>query len=579
MMSQLSILILAATLGQVPAESGWLNSVPPDADVVLRVRGLVAAKGDLVAMLKAMSPALAEQAEPALEQGVATAKAQIGEPLVTEPFFILLRGVPPEGQGPPPFAVMVKSSNYEALLKSVSGGKDPEIKHLAAGYDSFNGPDGETWYAAKGDGTIAFGGDKTLIGGCSKPGSKALGKTLSPGLQRKFLAGDVGVYVNVDILATRYAEPIARAEQALLATFDTIGPQVGAGMVESIKSIYRKMFESIKEADGFALSVDFSGEGLDVSGALTLKADSKAVKEIARIQTSPADQLAKLPVDSSYYIYMNLNADLFRSLQMMSLQMLSPGGKASPELEATIAKERGQIETISSMSIGDGIKSFQVSTLSDPKSFVTAYEGMMKLMQRADSPFNFFKEIKTTPNAETLKGFSFTRIEMTLDYDKFAKLQPNNPAAVATLKAMYGGDKITTWLGVGDTQMIQVSAPSWADAKSQIDGYFKGDGSIGATTGFKATRARLPKEASVLGLMSAQGFVRQLTAQFSTMAPNALKQPPADMPKEPVFLGFSLAPKAPNSLEFQMFVPSAVGPVIEKGLVPVVSSLRPPGNP
>ncbi len=112
MMSHLSILILSATLGQAPAESGWLDSVPHDADIVLRIRGLDASKNHIVAMLKAMSPALAAQAEPALEHGVALAKVQASEQAATEPLFILLRGMPAAGPGLPPFAVMVKSSNY-----------------------------------------------------------------------------------------------------------------------------------------------------------------------------------------------------------------------------------------------------------------------------------------------------------------------------------------------------------------------------------------------------------------------------------------------------------------------------------
>jgi hypothetical protein len=578
-MSHLSILFLAATLGQAPAESGWLNSIPPDADVVVRVRGLVPAKTDLVAMLKAMSPALGAQAEPALEQAVAAAKAQSNEQAVTEPFCMLLRAVAPENPGAPPFAVIVKSTNYEGVLKSIAPGNEPAIKHLDAGYDSFNGPGGDTWFAFKGEGTVGFGPDKILIAGYAKPGDKALGQTLSPALKKQFLGGDIGIYVNIKVLTGRYAEQIVQAKQGLLAVFDQLGAQMGAGMVDIMKSMYGGMFDSIKEADVLALSLDFGAEGLGVDGLLTVKADSKAVKSIAGIQTSDAATLGKLPADSAYYIYMNLDAKTFQSFQVMALQMMSPGGKVSPELEATIAKERGRIETIASVSLGNGIKTFDITNLSDPKSFVEAFNGTMKLMQAADSPMNFYKEFKSTPNAETYKGFTFTRIEMTFDFDKLAKLMPNNPGAAAGMKMMYGGDKMTTWLGVSETQMIKANAATWSDAKAQIDSFYKGEDGIGATAGFKATRAKLPKEANMLALVSAQGFVRQLTAQMSMMMPNAPKQPPGEMPKEPALIGVSLSPAGSNGFEFHLVVPSAVGPVFEKGLVPVISSLKPPGNP
>ena len=38
---------------------------------------------------------------------------------------------------------------------------------------------------------------------------------------------------------------------------------------------------------------------------------------------------------------------------------------------------------------------------------------------------------------------------MTTDYDKFAELQPANPSAAATAKAMFGGDTITRGLEAG----------------------------------------------------------------------------------------------------------------------------------
>ena len=48
------------SLGQSPApvaaDAGWLKAVPADVDVAVRVRGVDAARADLMAMLKAMSP-------------------------------------------------------------------------------------------------------------------------------------------------------------------------------------------------------------------------------------------------------------------------------------------------------------------------------------------------------------------------------------------------------------------------------------------------------------------------------------------------------------------------------------------
>jgi hypothetical protein len=583
MMSCVSILMLATTLGQVPTDPDWLNRVPPEADLVVRVRGLVAVKDDLTTMLRAMSPKLAATAEPMLEQGIAMAKTEAGLVVASEPLYLMLRGVPGEKPGSPPFAIIVKSSNYEETLKSIAGGEDPAIRTLDAGYDSFKSSGGQTWYASRGAGSVAFGPDKILIDGYRKQGERSLGTTIPPNLRKKFLARDIGVYVNVHGLMTRYAEPIAKGEQDYLAMLDKMGAPLGAGTANFFKSSYGKVFELIKDVDLVAMSLEFSADGYEESDIVTFKADSKSARAIARAETSDAVQLGRLAVDSSYYAYMNLDAETFKSIQIMSMQMYSPGGKVSPELEAAIGKERGRIEMIGAASMGDGIRSFQIANLTDPNAVLDAYVASVKLMNKADSPLNFVKEIKTVPNAEAYRGFSFTQIEMTIDFDKFAKLEPKNPAAgtaaIDTMKAMYGGDKITTWIGVGETQMIQVMAPNWSEARTRIDGYLQGDNHLGTTAGYKVTRSRLPEKVSFLALISAQGFVRQVAAELAATAPHALQISPSDMPKAPVLIGFSVAPAGPNSVGFQLFVPSSVGPVIEKGLVPVISSLQPPAKP
>ena len=370
-----------------------------------------------------------------------------------------------------------------------------------------------------------------------------------------------------------------KAEQGFFAFIDKAGQQMGAGMADLLRSIYGGIFASIKEADGLAFSFDFNLEGMGLSGVLIVKADSKFINVISRTRTGDAAQLAKFPADSSQYIYTNLDAGTSRDLQLMTLRMIIPGGRTSREFESAIAKEVGLVESNASMSIGGGCKIFQVANFTDPQDYVTAYVHMMKLIQGADGPLNFYKEIKSTLDAETYGGFSYTRVDAPMDFDRFAKLQPGNPAFVESMKALYGADKMTTWMGVGDKQIIQLVAPTWTEASSQIDTYDKGEDCVGTTSGFKATRARLPKQASVIVLMSAQGYARQLASQLSTMIPNAAKQPPTEMSKDPAFIGFSLAPAGADAIEFQLIVPSAVGPVFEKGLGPVFSSPRPAVKP
>src|SRR4051794_29197859 len=90
MVASLLTTVLAAALAQGPAESAWLKNVPSDVDAVVRVKGLEAAKNDLVGMIQAMSPTLAEQAKPALDEMVTQLAGQYGKVATTSPFVVML---------------------------------------------------------------------------------------------------------------------------------------------------------------------------------------------------------------------------------------------------------------------------------------------------------------------------------------------------------------------------------------------------------------------------------------------------------------------------------------------------------
>ncbi len=346
-------------------------------------------------------------------------------------------------------------------------------------------------------------------------------------------------------------------------------------MMEMAKSMYGGLFDSIKEADALAFHLDFAAEGLAVVGDLTVKADSAVSRRIAGARSGDGAAMARLPADAAFFVSMNLDAKTFEAFQKMGMGMMSAGGKPTPELEAAMASQRavGRVEMVSAMTIANGMKAFNLMTVADPKAFLASNVAMMNALKGSDSPVNVYKDVTVTPEAETYSGFTFTRIEMTVDPDKVAKLTAGNPASAGAMKAMFGGDKILSWYGVNATQMLQIVAPSWDAAKAKIDSYFKGGGNtLGATAGYRSIRPKLADQANVLFLMSIQGFIRQMAAQFSAKVPD-------DLPKEPAFIGGSLTTTPPTGFEFHFVVPSAVGPVFEKGFVPMIQNLQPRPNP
>jgi hypothetical protein len=555
------MLLVAAALGQAPEARGLLDAVPAEADVVVYTRGLAPVRDDLVAMLKAMSPALAAQAEPGLDGFVTQGRAQLGD-LIGSPFAVAVRAAQPDAPGQYPVLIVLKAPDYDALVKAVAADKDVKLKH-EDGFDSFVNAQGQTWYIGKAGDVVGIGPDKPLFTSFLKAGGKKLAAALSPALRGRLTGGDVGLYVNVAALSARYSEEIVQAKQAMIAGLAQAAQQQPgtATVMDMAKSMYAGLFDSIKEADALALKFDFSAEGATIDGDLTIKADSAAGKFTAGAKSGDATGLDRLPADASFYVYMNVDAKSFESFQKLGIGMFTPGGKPTPELEAALAKQRdmGRVESVSAVTMTNGMRMFNLYKVSNPAALLAASEATMKAMKNSDSPLNFYKDVTVTRDAETYGGFTFTRTEMVVDPEKLEKFTTGNPAQAAQMKAMLGGGKITSWFGLKEGQMLQITAPSWEQAKAQIDAYEKGEGHVGASPGFAAARAKLPKDVNLLMLMSAQGFVRQIAAQLGAGAPT-------DLPKEPALIGLSLTTTPGTGFEFRVVVPSSVGAVFEKGM-------------
>ena len=584
MLVPLSMWVLAASLGQSPAatEAGWLKAVPADIDVAIRCRGVDATRADLIAMLKIMSPALAERAEQGLTGPLAQFRKKFGEPAGRTPWVALIRLPAADGEGKTTFAILVQGVDYPGVLKAMEGGKDVELKHQEGGYDAFKAPSGEPAYAVKGPGFVAFGPDPALIGAIARPGGKTLAKTLTPDLTRQFLAGDVGVYVRAGALVARYAEPIDQARQAFMGLLDQAGQQAGnAGAMNTAKEIYGALFDSLKDAEALTISVDVAAEGLSLASVLTVKPDSTLAKAAAGAATGTGADLSALPPDSSFYMYMNMDATTVDWLQGMSIRMMNPGGKPTPEQAKAQALlgELGRVETIGGLTFSGGMRGINVMHVSDPKKYIAAGLANLQSLKGGDGLSGVYKDLKIESDIETYRGFTFSHIAATIDFEKLMQFSPNNPAAATAMKSMFGGETLNSWLGTDGKQVVQVTAPSWADVKAQVDTYLKGTAGIGTAPGFKYVRSHLPEQASLLALISGQGLVRMFASQLAATLNNPDLKAPTDLPREPVFLGVSLTPSRPSGYEFHLVVPSQLGPIFEKGLVPIFQSIKPPGNP
>jgi len=562
---------MAAALGQAPgAESAWLKSVPADVAVVVRVKALETARGDLMKMLEAMSGNAAALAGPQIEQGLQIMAAQYGKPATEHPFFTIMR-LPKDGAPMPPWAVLVESNNYEAVLKSISKKDDLKPKSLG-GYDSFDGPDGATWYSAKGAGFVAFGQDEALIKSVTKP-EAALSEKISADLRNSLLGGDLGVYVNIAAIQTQYAEQIEQGRQMFMGLLDQAGAQMGGNMQESIKSMYGKMFDAIKVGDALAFSLDFAPEGFALSGLTTVKADSAATRRLAAAGAGSGEMLGKLPADSMAFAYMNMNPEAMEAMQRLGMSLVTGEPNPSPALQKALAlqREAGITETYSASTGGmaAGMHNFTISLAKDPQK---AFDALVQTAQAMKTGKGMVKDVVITPNALSHRGFKFTAAKTTFDLEKM--VTPGAPGGVEGMKKMLGGsDTVTAYYGTDGKTVLTVTAKSPDDAKRIVDEALGGQNGIGKAPNFEAIRARFPKQVGTLILVNAQAMVKQMAAQLSATLGKADLQVPADLPKEPALFGGSIT-GSPKGFQFQFVVPSNVGPVIEKGFVPLIQGLQ-----
>jgi hypothetical protein len=557
-----------------PAESSWLEVVPADVDALVRVRGAESVKNDLAKMLDAMSPTLADIAKPALEAGLTSFAGQYGEAATKGPFVVLMR-LPKEDGELPPYAVIVKSDNYGGVQKSVAGGG--EVKPVSKGaYDEINGPENKKLYTYKGKGFVAFGESESLVGAIARPKSVA-SSSWNADLKSRFFRGDLGIYVSLASIQKRFGPQIDAARQQFLGAIEQ-APVGNDKMRDSIKSLYAGMFDAIKVADALVLSFDFDASGLTLAGEVTVKADSPRGQRPSEPQPVRGELITKLPSDNSTFMDLDLNPDELIHLKRLGMMFVfGSSGKGSPEIEKALdqAMKACDGEIASAISYADGYRAVSVMTPKDPKAAMSALMGSMKVFATSKDrgAFDIFKEMAVNSTTEKYRGFEFHRVDMTLDMEKVAKLQPGSPAAADAVKKLFGGEKISSWIGSDGKLILSASAATWEKAKVQIDAVVSGSGTIGQSPAYAAVRKKLPDRVNALALMSAQGVVRQIADSIASAVPGAAAAKPGELPKEPAFFGGSLT-AVPKGYHFDLVVPSAVGPVFEKGLAPMIQGLQ-----
>jgi hypothetical protein len=571
MVSGLVTLTLVLALGQSPppAEAAWLKALPGDVEMAMHVRGLGTVKDDLASMLKAMSPSAEQSLVPRLDAALQDVRRQIGEDVLpsNSPILTVAR-LPKPGQDPgpqgPPFLTLGAVKNYEALLKAGFSLKNPKTKKEAGGFESTTGPDEmgveQTIYSYKGTGFAAVSNDEALMKAVAKPSGRTLDTKIRGEVATAFFGGDVGLYVDLATIQESYGDQIEQIRQSLPP-----GPQ-------GVNTNF--LFDALKSGQGLSFHLDFAADGLLLSGIATVKEGSAAAKKLANPRSGTGEIVGRMPEDASLYLYTNADPDTFERLTRQSLQITSGGAENdSPELKKAfdLQREAGIQESVTAVTMKQGMRTIAVMMANDPKKLMEGVTAVAKA-QKAGGGQGVIKEVSTAPDAETYKQFRFNRTKMTLDLERMAQMQPTNPGGVEALRKMYGGDTLTSWTGTDGKRVLMVMAKDWNEAKSMIDRVVSESVGLGASASYKAMRARFPAKVGSLFLFSAQGALQALASQLGAMSGREA-QVPGDVPKPPAYLGGALT-RTPAGFQFQFVVPRDVGPVVEKGFIPLFQSVQ-----
>lgn len=565
MLSCLVGLWAAATAGQAAPEAAWLRSVPADVPVVARVRALHDVRGDLLAMLKAMSPSAEEAVRGGIEQNMQAFGASFGEPAARHPFLVMMRLPDPARPTSPAWGVIVQADDYAAVLKSL-GQDGAEAPRPTDGVDSFPGKFGLALYATKGAGWVAFGPDEALIRAVRKP-QASLDERLSAEIKARLLAGDLGLYLDIAAVQTQYGEAFEQFKPMILAQIEQAqapdDPQA-ARSLEGAKAMIEGLTRLLKVGEGLALSVELDASALALSSLATVRPDSSAAEGLAKARTGTGALMARLPGDLMIYLFADTPPGSGPNLPRAPAPGLEP--KTSPEVDRAVAKRMQALD--GRLVMGMSFAPMRVVGLADPKDPEAAVRASREASQARQALNDKADASKVEPDALNHGGFRLDRVTTKIDPKVVAAARPDVPNFAQIFGKMLPGDALSEYTGTDGQLFLTAVAPSDDQVKAQIEAIQDASRSLGGVAAWPALRAKLPRRATVLVAMNAQEVVKMLLSVMAAASGKAGLKPPADLPEAPALMGFALVASR-RGYDVRLIIPSDVGPVFEKGLAPL----------
>jgi hypothetical protein len=548
----------------VPADAGGdaLSVVPAQAPIVIHLRGVERTKDRLKAFLNAavpdFGPIVAGQLDNLVTQGFAGRKL---DGLTKDgPVFVAFLELPQLGaDGPPPFALIARVTDYKALRDGVLTEDERKGMKSEAGYDQAELNGHETYFINR-QGFAIVTHSKDAAAMLAKKPAGMDGK-LSADLAKQLLDNDLSMYVNLAAVNKEYGDSIKGGRQFFETILESAGGTDKASM-EYAKAMYGALFQAVEDGKVLLAAADFRPEGMNLHIQFQVGPDTATNKVLRSQKPAALESLATLPAGMITYTGTAMTGDLLKSMAPLIYGTLGADEEGKKQAEAAIgqliaAGNTGQFGAANMPPSGLQVQMFQ-----DPAKGVAAMLTLFRAMEHGGTFQNAYvkgkPEIKE--NAQDYKGFKLHAVHIAWDLDKLADRVPGGGDSMKAAMKKLMGEDLRLWFGADGKRVVTLTAKDWETAHKYLDTYLDGQSPVSKEPAFTSTRKQLPAETTLLMLADA-GRMTNIMADYMVSIFKAMPGLPFNLPDEvkPVktktsYLGFAVTLK-PENAGVDIFIP------------------------
>ena len=429
-----ALAVFAPPSQAAPADSGKspLGWIPADAPLVIHLNGLEEMRDHVVAFLKNAVPDQADRVEKHidgfLENGFEGRKLR-GLAKDGPVFLVFLELPKVDAFGPDSttlqFAFVVAVSNYAEFRDNILTDQEKKNLKTADGYEATVQSTGKggIYFVNRKDYAVLTPTKETAEA-FVKGGTAGLDGKLSKAKAAKFLASDLGLYVDMEAINKEYGDQIKAAHKTIDEQLDKLEGSLGAAQktqFEMVKKMIGPIFQAVEDMKSGLATLEVRADAVSYHEEVAMRSGTPTADLLKTAKTSPFKELDKLPAGQVFYTGMDLDPTLLQFAgSLLTGLSTDPNAKGAKEFQEAFDEWRqsGPGEVISSVAYP--IHGLGVMKCADPEKAVAASINMLRSMGSEGGFMNvYFKDkAEIKPNAEKYGAVSFTSVHMVWDLDK-----------------------------------------------------------------------------------------------------------------------------------------------------------------